>query len=70
MRHARLVVLLAVAGVELGAPGAAQAYLEPGSGNVLVQLIVSAVVAVGVAIRVYWGRLCRLFRKDRTDGHR
>lgn len=70
MRHDRLTVLLAVAGMVIAAPGAAHAYLEPGSGNLLVQLIVSAVVAVGVAIRVYWGRLCRLFRRDRPEGRR
>jgi hypothetical protein len=70
MRNGRIVASVSVVGLVLGAPGTALAYLEPGSGNVLVQLIVSLVVAVGVAVRVYWGRLCRLFRRGPTDRSR
>jgi hypothetical protein len=38
------------------------AYLDPGTGSMLVQLLVGGVAAVGVAMRFYWRRLLRLLR--------
>jgi hypothetical protein len=38
------------------------AYLDPGTGSMLVQLIVGGFAAAGVAIKVYWRRLTRLLR--------
>ena len=51
-------------------PTDALAYLEPGAGNVLLQVLVSVVVAVGVALRVYWARLRRMLRRDRRKDSR
>ncbi len=38
------------------------AYLDPGTGSMLVQLLVGGVAAVGVAVKLYWHRILRLFR--------
>ena len=38
------------------------AYLDPGTGSMLVQLLVGGVAAAGVAVKLYWHRLLRLFR--------
>jgi hypothetical protein len=33
------------------------AYLDPGSGSFLVQLLIAALLGIGVALRVSWGRI-------------
>jgi hypothetical protein len=45
------------------------AYLDPGTGSMLVQLLVGGVAAAGVVARLYWGRLLRLLRirKDEPE---
>jgi hypothetical protein len=43
------------------------AYLDPGTGSMLVQLLVGGVAAVGVAARLYWRRLLRLLRIRKTE---
>ena len=34
-----------------------QAYLDPGTGSMLLQVILGGVAAVGVAIKLYWHKL-------------
>ena len=43
------------------------AYLDPGTGSMLVQLLVGGVAAVGVAMRLYWRRLLRLLRIRKSE---
>jgi hypothetical protein len=43
------------------------AYLDPGTGSMLVQLLVGGVAALGVATRLYWRRLLRLLRIRRSE---
>ena len=54
LRLALLLVLLAAA-----LPPAAAAYVDPGTGSFLVQGIIAAIVGVGVAVRMFWGRIKR-----------
>ncbi len=45
------------------------AYLDPGSGSMLLQVVLGGLAAVGVAARLYWHRFKRLLgfgRKTRT----
>ena len=51
----RLVAFVVVALVVLERPAAA--YLDPGSGSMLLQLLLGGVAAVGVIARLYWHRL-------------
>ena len=46
------------------------AYLDPGSGSMIVQLLAGGAAAVGVATKLYWRRFRRLLRvrKDDRDG--
>ncbi len=39
-------------------------YLDPGSGSFLIQLLLAVILGAGVAIRLYWGKIKALFRKD------
>jgi hypothetical protein len=43
------------------------AYLDPGSGSMIVQLLVGGVAAVGVSVRLFWGRILSLLRIRRDD---
>jgi hypothetical protein len=36
---------------------AARAYLDPGSGSFLFQLLIGGLVAAAVTVRAYWGRI-------------
>ena len=43
-------------------------YLDPGSGSILIQIILGAVVGAGVLVRVFWGNIKALFtRKNPVD---
>ena len=46
------------------------AYLDPGSGSMLLQVLLGGFAAVGVALRLYWHRLTGLFRRKQQDSHR
>ena len=43
------------------------AYLDPGTGSMLVQLLVGGVAAAGVALKLYWHRFLRLLRIRKDD---
>ncbi|MBI3161667.1 MAG: hypothetical protein HYZ23_04120 [Chloroflexi bacterium] len=36
-------------------------YLDPGSGSLLIQILVAALVGIGVAVRASWGKIKGLF---------
>ncbi len=41
----------------LGSAESAFAYLDPGTGSMLLQVILGGVAAVGVAIKLYWHKI-------------
>jgi len=43
------------------------AYLDPGSGSMLLQLLAGGVAGVAVAGKMYWRRLKRALRFGRAD---
>jgi hypothetical protein len=43
------------------------AYLDPGTGSMLVQILVGGVAAAAVAVKLYWYRLLRLLRIRRDE---
>ena len=43
------------------------AYLDPGTGSMLVQLVVGGVAAVAVTAKFYWRRLLTLLRIRKPD---
>ena len=42
-------------------------YLDPGSGSVILQVVLGGVAAAAVAARLYWKRITSRFRKDSAD---
>ena len=43
------------------------AYLDPGTGSMLVQLLVGGAAAVGVGLKLYWHRILRLLRIRKAE---
>jgi hypothetical protein len=43
------------------------AYLDPGSGSMVLQIIAGGLAAVAVAAKFYWRRLLRLLRVRRDE---
>jgi len=64
-------MLIAVGLFFLAAPTAAHAYLDPGSGSYLLQILVAGLVAASFAIKSFWASirhfLGHLFGRRGTD---
>lgn len=50
-----------VAGQFLSLLNSDPAYLDPGSGSMLLQLILAGLIGAGIAIRVFWRRILGIF---------
>ena len=37
------------------------AYLDPGSGSFIIQIVIAALLGIGVAVRASWGKIKGLF---------
>ena len=42
-------------------------YLDPGSGSVLLQVLLAAILGIGIIVRSQWSRLKSLFSKKNTE---
>ncbi|MGQ0383178.1 MAG: hypothetical protein ACT4UP_00625 [Gammaproteobacteria bacterium] len=56
MRLLALVLLLAL-------PPAAQAYLDPSTGSLVISAIVGLLATIGLAVKTWWYKLKGLFRR-------
>jgi hypothetical protein len=46
----------------------AHAYIDPGTGSMVLQLVLAGLAGVGLALKVFWKRLSALFSK-KDKGH-
>jgi hypothetical protein len=60
VRRALRVVLLLLAGLSIASP--AHAYLDPGTGSMLVSAVIGVAAAVALALKMFWYRLVGWFR--------
>lgn len=42
-------------------------YLDPGTGSLILQVAVGAIVGIGVAAKAYWSRIVGLFAKKKSS---
>jgi hypothetical protein len=49
---------------------AAHAYLDPGGGSMMIQLLLAGVAGIGVALKVYWRRLRAFFGKSQDKNRK
>ena len=54
-------LILIVFFLSLTVPSAAHAYLDPGSGSMLLQLVLGGLAGLAVIAKLYWHRLLALF---------
>ena len=50
-------------------PTEALAYLDPGTGSLIVQSLIAALAAVGFGLRHYWGRIRGWFTRSKPSAH-
>ena len=62
-----VVVGLVVLVFSVGVIPVANAYMDPGAGSYIFQVIVGVLLGAGVAVKVFWHRIVSLFRKDRSS---
>jgi hypothetical protein len=43
------------------------AYLDPGSGSVILQALVGGVAAVAVTVKLWWRRFTGIFRRNKDE---
>ena len=43
----------------------ANAYIDPGSGSIILQAIVGAIAAGGITIKIYWNKFKNFFKKKK-----
>ena len=67
-RVSRIVAL--VAAILLAQEPPAYAYLDPGSGSMMLQVLLGGFAAVGVAARLYWHRVTAVFRRKDVERDR
>jgi hypothetical protein len=48
-------------------PTSAYAYLDPGTGTFALQGLIAGVTGCMIAVRAYWGRIGRLFRRSKPS---
>jgi len=48
----------------------AYAYIDPGSGSLIIQMLIGALVGVGITIKIYWNRLKFKFDEKFKSGQK
>jgi len=43
------------------------AYLDPGSGSFILQVLVASLVGIGFVLRGYWSKITNIFRKQNQE---
>lgn len=59
--------LLLVVALWVAVPRSAQAYIDPGTGGMMIQMLIAAVAAVGTIATTYWSRLRLMFVKKKPE---
>ena len=44
------------------------AYLDPGSGSFIIQMLLAGLLGLGVGIRIYWKKIVAFFNKKKDVG--
>jgi hypothetical protein len=53
--------------VLLNISGKENAYLDPGSGSFIIQIIIASLVGAGFLLRGYWSKIINLFRGSNSE---
>ena len=69
MRHLKCLAdaLVFVSLLLFASTGAAHAYVDPGTGSYVVQLLIAAIAGLAFALRIYWGRIKGFFSRSSPE---
>jgi hypothetical protein len=67
MRHEGNLLLLSVILIVFGFEDSALAYLDPGTGSMVLQLLLGGIAGVVVILKLYWRRFVGLFRGNARE---
>lgn len=56
---------LLVAMILVMIPATAQAYIDPGTGALVVQILLAAIATAIVTVKLWWSRLLAILKKDK-----
>jgi len=59
------ITLVLTALLSLASP--AQAYLDPGTGSMIISALIGVVAALGLGLKMFWYRVVGLFRGAKSD---
>ena len=59
------IILVLAALLSLASP--AQAYLDPGTGSMIISALIGVVAALGLGLKMFWYRVVGLFRGAKGD---
>ncbi len=65
MQAALRVLFVVAALLSIATP--AYAYLDPGTGSMILSAVIGVAAAVGLALKMFWYRVLSLFRGGRRD---
>ena len=65
LRRALRIAFMLAACLSITSP--AYAYLDPGTGSMLLSAVIGVAAAVGLAVKMFWYRLVGLVRGKRTE---
>ena len=63
-------IVASVAALLLWLQPPAHAYLDPGSGSMMLQVLLGGFTAVGVAAKLYWNRVTAFLRRKDVERHK
>lgn len=62
MRHLASFLVVSIILIVFGFENSALAYLDPGTGSMVLQLLLGGIAGVVVILKLYWSRFVGLFR--------
>lgn len=62
MKHVGSFLVVSIGLIVFGFEDSAQAYLDPGTGSMVLQLLLGGIAGVVVILKLYWRRFVGLFR--------
>lgn len=66
MKSVSFTTTLPVVMCVLGYTSPVYAYLDPGTGSIIIQGVIATVVGAGVAMKIYWHKIRKFFSPSRN----
>ncbi|MDR4459142.1 MAG: hypothetical protein MRJ67_01235 [Nitrospirales bacterium] len=67
MRHLGSFLAISITLIVFGFENSAQAYLDPGTGSMVLQLLLGGIAGAVVILKLYWRRFVGLFRGNSRE---